>query len=110
PLGNRVDVCSERATLRLPVTLHVPVAGSYSSAVLRALLTRKPPVIRTLPLDSSVAVWLLRAVLSVPVPVHVPVIGSYNSALLTSAQVCGGGPQLKPPATNTLPFGNSVAV
>src|SRR5205807_6855211 len=51
-----------------------------------------------------------RAVLRSPVPVHVPVAGSYDTALLRAKQLWGGGPQLKPPATSTLPFGSKVAV
>src|SRR5205807_523710 len=74
------------------------------------LKSMKPPATRTLPLDSSVAVCSARAVSRLPVPVHVPVAGSYSSALLRAKQLCGGGPQLKPPATRTLPFGSKVAV
>ena len=44
--------------MRLPVKLHLPVAGSYSSAVLVAkeLTPRQPPANKTLPLASNVAV------------------------------------------------------
>ena len=35
PLGSKVAVCSERAVLRLPVAVQVPLAGSYSSALAR---------------------------------------------------------------------------
>ena len=48
--------------------LQFPVAGSYSSALLK--LTRllpNPPATSTLPDCSSVAVWILRAVPMLPV-------------------------------------------
>ena len=35
PEGSSVAVCSVRAVERLPVAVHVPVAGSYSSALLK---------------------------------------------------------------------------
>ena len=35
PLGSNVAVCQKRAVLRLPVALQVPLAGSYSSALVR---------------------------------------------------------------------------
>src|SRR4051794_28599603 len=40
-----------------PVALQVPKVGSYTSAVARKPLKLEPPVTRTLPLLSSVAVW-----------------------------------------------------
>ena len=36
PLGSSVAVCRKRAVPRLPVAVHVPVAGSYSSVLLKA--------------------------------------------------------------------------
>ena len=36
PLGSNVAVWLERAAIRLPVAVQAPVAGSYSSALLRA--------------------------------------------------------------------------
>lgn len=43
--------------------LHLGVAGSYSSALVRELLLFfMPPTISTWPVGSSVAVWLERAV------------------------------------------------
>src|SRR5258705_3334369 len=60
PFGNNVAVCHWRAILRLGVRLHVPVDGSYNSAILReefeALFVLDPPAARTLPSGSSVAV------------------------------------------------------
>src|SRR5258707_3700659 len=89
--------------LRLPVALHVPVAGSYSSALLRKLTPLNPPATSTLPLGNNVAVCARRAVLRLLVALQVPVAGSYSSALASS-------PPLNPPATSTLPLGNNVAV
>ena len=47
---------SSRAVPRLPVAVHVPVAGSYSSALLKEPLLLNPPATSTLPEGSSVAV------------------------------------------------------
>ena len=52
PLGSNVAVGDRRAVVRLPVSLQVPLAGSYSSAL--PLLS--PAATSTLPLDSNVAV------------------------------------------------------
>ena len=93
--------------LRLPVALHVPLAGSYSSALLRPLPLPSgvPPATSTLPLGSNVAVWKKRAVLRLPVAVHVPLAESYSSALLRGVLKSG-----VPPATSTLPLFSNVAV
>jgi hypothetical protein len=58
PLGSKVAVCSKRAVFRLPVSVQVPLAGAYSSALAKALTPLIPPAIRTMPLDSKVAVWI----------------------------------------------------
>src|SRR5207253_9789470 len=79
-----------------------PLAGSYSSALLKAAGPLFTPATSTLLLGSSVAVCRSRAVPRLPVAVHVPLAGSYSSALLKAA-----GP-LFPPATSTLPLGSSV--
>src|SRR5205807_2568816 len=55
PLGNNVAVFADRPLFRLPVTVQVPVAGSYSSALGRAPLL-SPPATSTLPLGNCVAV------------------------------------------------------
>ena len=47
---------TSRAVLRLPVAVQVPLAGSYSSALLRSPLLFSPPATSTLPLGSKVAV------------------------------------------------------
>ena len=82
--------------------LHVPVVGSYSSAL--APLAPAPTT-STFPLGSNVDVGRKRGMLRLPVKLHVPVDGSYNSAVL------GGGwfgNELS--TTRTLPLGSSVAV
>jgi hypothetical protein len=62
PLGSSVAVCSARATRRLPVTVHRPVWGSYTSALASCATqeelahTLMPPATSTRPLGSSVAV------------------------------------------------------
>ena len=88
----------------LPVVVHVPVFGSYSSVPVFAV-TKFPPATSTWPLGSSVAVWKARGVLMRPVVVHVPLVRSYSSAL--SKMLLLG---LIPPATSTWPLGSSVAV
>ena len=56
PLGSNVAVCKERAMLRLPVAVQVPLAGSYSSALVKTTPVPCPPATSTLPLGSNVAV------------------------------------------------------
>src|SRR4051794_34837369 len=93
-----------RALLMLGPSDHVLLAGSYNSelATVSSASCEKPPVTRTLPLLSSVAVCEYRVVLIGEAADHVLLAGSYNSAEL-------GSPQ-QPPATRTLPLLNSVAV
>src|ERR1041384_4919353 len=71
PSSSRVVVWFSRALASEPVTVHVPVAGSYSSqvAVEPAALTW-PPAASTFPLDSNVAVWVVRNVVSAAVAVQ----------------------------------------
>src|SRR5689334_20480696 len=57
----------------LPVAVQVPVVGSYTSAVAQAPPPLPPPVTRTLPLGSSVAVCPLRALAMLPLAVQPPV-------------------------------------
>src|SRR5437867_6455408 len=66
-----------RAVPRLPVLLHVPVAGSYSSAEASTVVPSwRPPATKTLPAFGpdvrSVAVCVARGVAMAPVPRHVP--------------------------------------
>src|ERR1700694_1314174 len=93
----------------LAVVDQVPLAASYSSALPRTgppkLLT--PAATRTLPFESSEAVWFSRAVAKLDVVDQVPVAGSYNSAL---ARTCEPPRLFSPPAARTLPFNSSVAV
>src|SRR5213075_496648 len=84
---------------KLPVLLHVPVAGSYNSA---RLVLLSDPQTRILPLRSRVAVCPRRPTDMLPVAVHVPVLGSYNSAVAV--------PWPPPPAKSTFPFRRRVAV
>src|SRR4029077_2547220 len=52
-----------------PVALHIPLVGSYSSALVKAPIY--PPATSTLPLGSNVAVCCMRAVLRLPVSLNV---------------------------------------
>ena len=63
------------------------VAGSYNSALFKnALVLFPPPVTRTLPFGSSVAVWFSRAIFMAPFVDHIPEDGSNSSvASVTSA-------------------------
>lgn len=88
PLGSSDELPKNRE-LRFPVKLHVPVPGSYSSALLPWPTTSSPAVTRTFPLGSSVAAPC-RAVLRLLVLLHVLVAGSYSSALLRLKQPCSG--------------------
>src|SRR4051812_11942801 len=61
PLGSSVTVGDSRAAERLLVKLHVPLAGSYSSALfsqwkIPSCEVKKPAATSTLPLGSTVAV------------------------------------------------------
>jgi len=78
--------------------------GSYSSAVLRKI-EFNPPVKRTWPLGSRVAVWPPRTDVRVDVrAVKVLATGSYTSAVLTRVE------PLYPPVKRTWPLGSKVAV
>ena len=58
----------------LPVAVHTPVAGSYSSALAK-LVSRSlptPPATSTCPFNSNVDVWEKRAVPRSPVAFHLP--------------------------------------
>jgi hypothetical protein len=69
-------VWSERGVISLPVRVNVPVAGLYSSELLRASLDAVcPPATRALPFGSTVPVMAIRVALMAPVEVHVPVAG-----------------------------------
>src|SRR6266568_3511799 len=78
PFISGTAVWFSRATFILPVRLHVPVAGLYSSAEVRALPpeTFIPPMTSTLPFDSRAALWFSRATFMLPVRLHFPVAGS----------------------------------
>src|SRR5438874_1364631 len=115
--------------LRLPVALQVPLAGSYSSALLRsaeraaghaatstlplgnkvavcaARSVLRLPVARQVSLGSNAAVWYPRAMLRLLFALQLALAGSYCSALLREPP-----PVPAPAATSTLPLGNKVAV
>ena len=63
-----------------PVTVQVPLAGSYSSADLGDEALADRPVTSTVPSRSSVAVTLVARCVHVAVAVQEPVSGSYSSA------------------------------
>jgi len=74
PFNSNVAVCPERAVVRLPVAVHIPVAGSYSSALAKTVNPSlpTPPATNTCPFNSNVAVWEKRAVPRSPVALHLP--------------------------------------
>ena len=55
-VGQQRRRVQSRAVARLPVAVQVPLAGSYSSALLRKPPYTIPPATSTLPLGSNVAV------------------------------------------------------
>src|SRR6266566_3097747 len=72
--------------LRLPVVVQVPLAGSYSSALVEgAKSLSSPAATSTWPLGSNVAVCRSRAALRLPVAVQLPVAGSYKSSACGNA-------------------------
>src|SRR6516164_5457499 len=96
----------------LPVGVHTPVAGLYSSALDRVghepfTQVPPPPATSTWPFCSSVAVWFCRAVVMLPVALQVPAAGLYSSAPLVTVWLT---PASTPPATSTCPFCSTVAV
>jgi hypothetical protein len=107
PLASSVAVWYVRPVASGPAGVQVSVAGSYSSALASQAEPEGgmpyPAAARTLPLGSSVAVWLCRAVASAAAGVQVLFAGSYSSALAR-------GPLPRPPATSTFPLASSVDV
>src|SRR5712692_9747192 len=82
----------------LPVGVKVWLVGAYSSAVASTTAPGgSPPVTRTVPSLSNVAVWLARAVPMLPVVgVKDCVVGSNSSAVAIELPVLP-----KPPVTST---------
>jgi len=104
PVASKVAVCSYRGLDIEPVELNEPVPGSYSSADARTsglIPPSVPPVIRTLPVASKVAVCATRAVDIGLVELNEPVPGSYSSADSMPS---------RPPVIKTLPIPSKVAV
>lgn len=56
PLDNNVAVCLSRASLRLPVTVQFPLAGSYNSAPAKTPVLPTPAATSALPFGNKVAV------------------------------------------------------
>src|SRR6516162_731309 len=69
-----------------------------------------PPATSTFPSGSKVAAWLPRGSVMLPVLVHSPVDRLNNSAVAVQEVPICELPLVRPPATNTSPFGSSVAV
>src|SRR6185369_5743725 len=104
PVGSRIDLPRNRATLDTPVGVHEPAVGSNVSVEARpAPELSCPPTTSTEPLASIVAVWFQRLVFSALVFAQVPAFMSYISAPKSPL------PPRNPPATRTLPLGNNVA-
>src|SRR5436190_4650371 len=85
----------------LPVAVHVPVIGSYNSAV--AVPWPPPPAASTFPFRRRVAVPKAWNVVMPPVDFQVPVAGSYSSALVRKLPPT-------PPATRTVPLDRRTAL
>src|SRR5260221_13081699 len=79
PFESRVAVCWSRAACRLPVVVQVPVAGLYSSALVRKLLLLSPAATSTCPVASSAAAGPGLAVGVLLVSPHAPV-GGFDTA------------------------------
>jgi hypothetical protein len=106
PLDNKVAVCPERPVLRLPVAVHVPVVGSYSSAVAEAVpLSSNPPATRNHPVRQQGRRMPITRRVEITVAVQMPVAGSYSSAL---SEALDWYPL--PAASSTMPLGSKVAV
>src|SRR6266566_464760 len=106
----------------LPVELKVSVDGSNNSAVARTLLLLSiPPVIRTLPELSNVAVWFTRGVAMLPVTLKPwaniwivkawdPVWPNWSCAVTVMGSgpvVAVGVPDSTPSVPNAKPAGNA---
>ena len=88
----------------LPVAVNVPAAGSYSSALAKAV-DAPPPPMSTFPSPNNVAVWDPLAADMLRAAANVPAAGSYNSALARLPPLLS-----LPPAMSTFPLPNNVAV
>ena len=84
PFGiNVADPSHSKPEGMLPVGVHVPVAGLYSSPLVNGgLPLLAPPAASTFPLASTTRRNDSRATFILPVAVHVPVEGLYSSALV----------------------------
>ena len=131
PFASKVAVCPERAVVILLVRAKAPLVESNSSALARdvdRVFRKHPfstvwifvqPTTRTLPSESSVAVWCARDEDIFPVAEKLAVLLSNRNAPTTDSRPTrriGGGQLLKkeipltPPARSTLPSASNVAV
>src|SRR5438477_7443325 len=76
-----------RGVAMLPVTVHWPVDGLYSSALVRKPAVFSPPATSTCPLGSSVAVWPALAVLRLPVTVQFPEVCATAGEAVTARRL-----------------------
>src|SRR5437867_8883669 len=74
PFGSGAAASPMRSQAMLPVTLHVPVVGSYSSAVLRPEIPLMPPATSTRPSERRMATWAKRVFTALPVPLNALVL------------------------------------
>src|SRR5258708_908960 len=95
-MAGQVAVCDTRREERIAVVLHVPLRGSYSSALLKySTPLLYPPATSTFPLGSNVAVCPKRAV------VRLPVLLNVNGASAGESVPANAGPAL-PGATGLM--------
>src|SRR5256885_1500941 len=117
PFCKSVAVWCLRAVRRLPVGMNRPVAGSYTSAEVRAREPDEqvgptqlpPPAISTFPFGSGVAVWSCRGAARFPDRARVPVAGLNTSAAPTEFNL-HEDTEPSPPAISTLPFAVAITL
>ena len=83
PSSSCVTVGESREMDIDPVAVHVRVAGSYSSALAKTVLPLMPPITRTFPVLSRMALWPKRGVVMSPtaVSVSLPLVPASTSVL-----------------------------
>src|SRR5712691_7230952 len=90
PVGSTTPLRAElRATFIAPVGTHIPVFGSYSSALGSGSVGVVPPATSTLPFGRSVTDWACRGVRMLPVIDQATVGGPKKS---TAVKHAGAGP------------------
>jgi hypothetical protein len=110
PFGSSLAVEYDRDVLfKRPVGVKPRVAGSNKSADVRS--PQQPPSMSTLPLESRTTKCALRVACIGLIEEKVPALGSKSSAELKTVWLAPAkSPRACPPATNTRPSGNKVAV